>query len=158
MQALARARKVVTELTMATSRDFATMLDELIAADDALRSAGGHIEGVDFLNAMEALHSGRITITDDAAEALYGEIAAELPPADPRPSETVARPLPSLDPVAIERELGIRRARTGAELDALRRRFAFANHPDRVPPELRDRAEQRMRIANALVDEAKRSA
>ena len=40
----------------------------------------------------------------------------------------------------------------------MRRSFAFANHPDRVAPHLRQRAMIRMQVANMLIDEAKRRA
>ncbi len=45
-----------------------------------------------------------------------------------------------------------------SEIRSIRRAFAMRNHPDRVPAELRGRATQRMTIANALIDEALRSA
>jgi hypothetical protein len=39
----------------------------------------------------------------------------------------------------------------------LRRTFALKNHPDRMPPEQRERAMIRMQVANRLIDEAKRA-
>ena len=42
------------------------------------------------------------------------------------------------------------------DLKLLRRRFAKSNHPDRVPPAVRDEATRRMTIANSLIDEALR--
>ena len=45
-----------------------------------------------------------------------------------------------------------------ADLGRMRRSFAFANHPDRVAPHLRQRAMIRMQVANMLIDEAKRRA
>jgi hypothetical protein len=39
-------------------------------------------------------------------------------------------------------------------LNRIRREFALKNHPDRVPPRLRDLATQRMVAANALIDQA----
>lgn len=143
---------------MATmSRDFGSMLDELIAAEEAARSAAARVGGVDFLAAMDELQAKGIRIGDRTAADRYGEVAAEHAP-EPAVARPVRPPLPSLDPADIGRELGIDALRGVAALDAARRKFAFANHPDRVGPELRERAEQRMRVANMLVDQAKRNA
>ena len=143
-----------------TGRDFGALLDELITASEAERAASAHIDGVDFLAVMGELESAGIFGAGHAA-ASYGEMAAERqPPRQKAAEETVVPPppLPSIDLADIRRELRIDGVRKPAELDALRRQFAFANHPDRVVPALRERAEQRMRIANMLVDDAKRSA
>lgn len=141
-------------------RDFATVLDEMLV-DEAARRGWSDINGtsLDYLTVTEALHSGRIVISDDAAAATYRE-AMETRGADapPRPakagSATPPRPLPSTDPAEIARELGLDKA--GADLDLLRRRFAFSNHPDRVEPGLRVVAMARMQVANMLIDEAKK--
>ncbi len=147
---------------MATvSRDFATMLDELILADEADRASAATIGRADFLAAMEELQTGGLRVGDRMAAASYGEMASERPSkpapeaAAKRTAAAPAAPLPSLDPADIRRELGLDGLGDAAGLDAARRRFAFANHPDRVEPRLRQRAEQRMRIANMLVDQAK---
>lgn len=142
-----------------TGRDFATMLDEMLAAEEAARHGAGAIRGVDFLAAMDELRVGGIVADNRVAAARYGEVAGDDygDRAEPQPAPKPAiRPLPSLDPADIGRELGLAAQRTLSGLDAARRRFAFANHPDRVPSDRRERAEQRMRIANTLVDEAKR--
>ena len=139
---------------MDTSREFGAMLDELLAAEEAEAAGAARVSAVDYLSAIEELHSGRIVIADDVT-AQYRETAAEpvadlaLPAAPPL--------LPSLDPADIELELGLKGTRDPHEIDALRRRFAFANHPDRVAPELREHALQRMQIANMLADAAKRA-
>lgn len=141
----------------AMSRDFGSMLDELIAAEETARLAAARVGGVDFLAAMDELQARGVTIGDRTATDLYGEVTADRA-AEPAAARAPRVPLPSLDPADIGRELGIATLREVAALDAARRKFAFANHPDRVSPELRDRAEQRMRVANMLVDEAKRNA
>jgi hypothetical protein len=64
--------------------------------------------------------------------------------------------LPPIDPESIAVELGL--DRPGADFGQVRRSFAFANHPDRVPAHLRQRAMTRMQVANMLIDEAKRKA
>jgi hypothetical protein len=58
----------------------------------------------------------------------------------------------SLDPERILSELGLHRGASEADIPLLRREFALRNHPDRVPPELRDLATKRMMIANDLFD------
>ena len=55
---------------------------------------------------------------------------------------------------AIRQELNLRPGLTRAELQRLRRSFAASNHPDRLPQEFRADAEQRMKMANALLDTA----
>lgn len=58
------------------------------------------------------------------------------------------------DPQAVAAELAITEQMTSAELARLRRRFALANHPDRVAREERDVATRRMMVANMLIDGA----
>lgn len=120
----------------------------------------------DYLAVAEELHSGRIKVSDDAAEARYREaVEAELntllddvdaaPP--PIVAETEPAELLSIEPEAIAAELGLADAGP-TDLGRLRRAFALKNHPDRVPPGLRQRALQRMQVANSLIDEARRRA
>lgn len=54
-------------------------------------------------------------------------------------------------------ELHLTPSLTSTDLKLIRRRFAKANHPDRVPPAIREQASRRMTIANSLIDEALRS-
>lgn len=53
-------------------------------------------------------------------------------------------------------ELDLDEGETGLTLAAKRRRFAAANHPDRLPPEFRANATIRMKLANMLIDEVSR--
>jgi hypothetical protein len=57
-----------------------------------------------------------------------------------------------LDPNRILIELGLDTDYSESDIVALRREFALRNHPDRVLPELREIATQRMMIANDLMD------
>ncbi|MBC8716139.1 hypothetical protein [Ochrobactrum sp. Marseille-Q0166] len=57
-------------------------------------------------------------------------------------------------PAQIRMELGLHSKMNRAELQRMRRSFAASNHPDRLPEEFRLAAEQRMKTANALLDEA----
>ncbi len=54
----------------------------------------------------------------------------------------------------IAEELDISARDTETSLAEKRRRFAKANHPDRVAPQFRDNANHRMQIANLLIDQA----
>lgn len=56
----------------------------------------------------------------------------------------------------VAEELAITEDETGLTLAAKRRRFAAANHPDRLPAEFRSNATIRMKLANMLIDEATR--
>lgn len=137
------------------SRDFASLLDELIAADRAVAGGRQPIPTVDYLAVAEALDG--ITVTADAAAAEYRETSAidadleALFEAAGAPTEAML----SIDPAEISRELGLSVQRQAAELARIRRAFAFRNHPDRVAPHLRERAMQRMKLANMLIDEAR---
>jgi hypothetical protein len=53
-------------------------------------------------------------------------------------------------------ELHLTPALTSHDLKLIRRKFAMANHPDRVAPQIREQATRRMTIANMLIDEALR--
>jgi hypothetical protein len=121
----------------------------------------------DYLAVAEELHSGRIKVSDEAAKAEYREadegveaelsallddVDVETAPAEPKNVE-----FPSIEPDAIAAELGLDDA-APADFGKLRRTFALKNHPDRVPPHLRQLALKRMQVANGLIDEAKRRA
>jgi hypothetical protein len=75
---------------------------------------------------------------------LYGETRSQEPPP----------PVAPADDDAVAAELRLSTARSGEDLRRIRRSFAMRNHPDRVPDWLRDEATRRMRIANALIDDA----
>jgi hypothetical protein len=79
---------------------------------------------------------------------------AEPPPIEPTaPRAEPAAPL-SDDPEAIAAELGLSDAPTLADLSRARRRFMWANHPDRRPDAPRELANRRVAIANMLLDRA----
>ena len=87
------------------------------------------------------------------------EAAGEPPQvAPPRagPSAPRVEPVAPLsdDPDAIAAELGLSEAPTLADLSRARRRFMWANHPDRRPDAPRELANRRVAIANMLLDRA----
>lgn len=133
-------------------RDFASLLDELITASEQAEPApAAPTIPFDYLSVAEELHSGRIRVAEDAVEAEYREAAAPgSPPAEAAATREVLLPI---EPEAIAAELALDKV-GAAELTRIRRRFAFANHPDRVAPHLRERAMVRMQVANRLIDEA----
>lgn len=160
------------EVAIATGakRDFASLLDDLFAATDAVEEAGARPSiPFDYLAVADELHSGRIRVAGEAAAAEYretgadmaAEFAALLEQARAALADEHSSPqevLPPIDPDAIAAELGLNDPAAAADLGRLRRSFAFANHPDRVPPHLKQRAMIRMQVANMLIDEARRKA
>jgi hypothetical protein len=66
-------------------------------------------------------------------------------------------PPPSVEE-AIALELQLSDTLEPAELERMRRRFAYRNHPDRVGPAQQARALQRMTVANALIDQTLKAA
>lgn len=140
-------------MSVQASRDFAAMLDELLA-EHAAETGRDMRQSVDHLSVVEELHSGRIRIAERVAEAEYRDASGAEPAGEPS-NDT---PPPSIDPDVIAGELGLRglRAHLPKNYDRLRRDFAFRNHPDRVAEHLRAYAIVRMQIANTLIDEAKR--
>jgi hypothetical protein len=59
-------------------------------------------------------------------------------------------------PTEIATELGLGATMTPGQLTSRWRDFVWRNHPDRQPPEARERANTRMAIANTLYDRARR--
>lgn len=147
------------------------MLDDLFVASDKGDGVGIDDAGArpsipfDYLSVADELHSGRIKVSAteyrEAGADLATEFAALLDHAklalageEPKPEEK----LPPIDPESISVELGLDQPKQIADFSRMRRSFAFANHPDRVAPHLRQRAMIRMQVANMLIDEAKRRA
>ncbi len=162
-------------------RDFASLLDDLfVAAEPPATPEPRPTIPFDYLAVAEELHSGRIKVSGDAVSAEYrhssedfaaelkallgeleaGQTAGEAPKAGDQ-SDADSNDIPvealSIDPAAIAVELGLDGPAL-PDLSRLRRVFALKNHPDRVPTHLRQRALQRMQVANGLIDEAKHRA
>jgi hypothetical protein len=78
-------------------------------------------------------------------------------------SQTRSRETPSCTSISprseherVLAELHLTSNLTAHDLKLIRRKFAMANHPDRVAPRVRDQATRRMTIANMLIDDALR--
>lgn len=157
------------EAATGTNRDFASLLDDLfVAAEKPAEPAPRPAIPFDYLAVAEELHSGRIKVAEEAAaseyrqagEAIEAELEAlldEVGVEEPVRTEPLPIAPPSIEPDAIALELGLADA-APADFGRLRRTFALTNHPDRVPPHLRQIALKRMQVANGLIDEAKRRA
>lgn len=145
---------------------FSSVLDALPQESDAEREeVRAPSMAFDYLAVADELHSGRIAVSQDMVAQEYSEasrltelelemLLAEVVIED-SPEPEASKQL-SIDPSDIARELDL----GGADLEELariRRRFAFANHPDRLPMHLAASGMIRMQIANMLIDDACRS-
>jgi hypothetical protein len=117
--------------------------------DPFVRSPGAKdSEAGDFHRALESLQEVPGAAQRNSAPDFRAAYTAEA-------RHSAAAQAPPVSPIQAARafisklkpELGAR------ELTRLRRRFALAHHPDRVPPELRDEAARAMALANAHVDQ-----
>jgi len=70
------------------------------------------------------------------------------------PTSAPAKSLPSEDPDVIASELDLSKVTNRGELQRLRRRFLWTNHPDRRPDLPHELANRRAAIANMLIDRA----
>ena len=136
-----------------TTKDFATLLDEAIAEAEAQEAPAYSRTTIPFDVLAEG--QGGEPVSDAAAAAEYLFAMADAPPVAPLAPPAPLPDLPSTEPAAIARELKLTGREKPETLDRLRREFAFRNHPDRVAPELRQRAIVRMQIANRMIDDAK---
>ncbi|MFD1792983.1 hypothetical protein ACFSE0_15295 [Ochrobactrum teleogrylli] len=136
--------------------DFATVLKETEAnsgQEEAVRRSQINLASAFFSAGLgDSAAPSRPEI--DLAPLFYvEEKSAE---SDQRETErqAIAERMQNQSPDAIRRELNLHPGLTRAELQRLRRSFAASNHPDRLPQEFRADAEQRMKMANALLDTA----
>ncbi len=132
-----------------TTTDFASLLDQMLEADRETEfvSAARPSIPIDFLGLRQTPPTDPNAAVDYLFEAA-DNFAVEPP--QPEPAEQ-----PSILPFDIARELALTGREKPEALDRIRREFAFANHPDRVAEDMRDRAIVRMQIANRMIDEAK---
>lgn len=133
-------------------------------------------KAVDFAEVLESLFrsAGRDFGRRDAAPRVADSVTANLEQPEERPkawapplsivrylelreAALLARTVKPTDPQSIARELAINARMSFSDLNSLRRRFALANHPDRVPECDRDNATRRMMVANMLIDHALQS-
>ncbi len=125
--------------------DFELLIDELFGHDD--RPAGAPRPNRFSINSLEAAW----TLT---TASRGGVRERHILPRQPYLPETDGESGPEslLDPNKILLELGLNANFSEVDIATLRREFALRNHPDRVQPDLRALATERMMIANDLMD------
>lgn len=136
-----------------TTRDFASLLDEALASNDAEEPKATVRPKIPFDILGRRAADRTATVSDPEAAAEYLFAAADHFSIEPELSQLLEQP--SIEPFDIAQELRLTGRETPDALDHIRREFAFANHPDRVSEDLRDRALIRMQIANRMIDDAK---
>ncbi len=143
-----------------TFPDFATVLKEVEAdtgqARDSRNPQFGFASAV-FSAGLTDMSAA--TRQPDHLENLFDvEGPSETVPAPEQERQAIIARMEKQSPDAIRHELDLRPGLKRAELQRRRRNFAASNHPDRLPEEFRQAAEQRMKTANALLDTAMASA
>ena len=129
---------------------FHVVLDRLINQGDAPGGATSHWRPV----RRRAI--GR-SLADVAAPAACDTAAAQMY-IDADLSEAAPQGTPRSVEEAVALELQLSDDLEPAELERMRRTFAYRNHPDRVGPAHQARALLRMTVANVLIDQALKAA
>jgi hypothetical protein len=111
----------------------------------------GGLPGDDAAHRFHSALEGLSSFADVQGFVATGSLAnAYDVEADPQEASRMARPR-----YAAERAIAaVKGGLAERDLNRLRRRFAAMNHPDRVPPELREEAERAMASVNAEIDAA----
>ena len=125
------------------------------AEDDVKEEEGpGEIRGL--TSGFAGLGMGGTFVSGSQAAAAYLDLYEEPAPVPPEPEPLPPEPPPHLlriAPEEVAEDLALHGKESVDDLLARRRSFARENHPDGVPPDLRDNATLRMKIANMLIDE-----
>jgi hypothetical protein len=124
---------------------FELLIDELFAHDDRPAAAPGSNRFS--INSLEAAWSLAANSRTEKNDAMVGPKRPYSFEGDENKEADLL-----LDPNRILIELGLDANCSEADIVSFRREFALRNHPDRVVPELREVATQRMMIANDLMD------
>jgi hypothetical protein len=143
-------------MNMSESAKFEAFLDAL--QDEAASSASWRAA---FLNPLATTTPflwslDPQSVYAQSADDAFAEAAARAEPRENKPKSAAQRTLPRDDIEAIRRELQLATISTRAELQRARRRFMWANHPDRRADLPRDLATRRVATANMLIDRALR--
>jgi hypothetical protein len=136
-----------------TTRDFASLLDEVLATNGTEEPKAPVRSRIPFEILGRRAADRTATVSDPEVAAEYLFAAADHFSIEPDLTQIIEQP--SVEPFDIAQELRLTGRETPDALDRIRREFAFANHPDRVSEDLRDRAIIRMQIANRMIDDAK---
>lgn len=135
---------------MRSPAGFAEVLEE------ASRSAGIDLEGERGSARPRTVRPSRLEQISEIARELRMSMFSSLLESylEHQKPRKATRTLQPTDAQAVAAELSITERMTVGELNRLRRRFALANHPDRVDIDERDNATRRMMVANMLIDRA----
>lgn len=139
------------ETRMIRSPSFAEILDDLAQGGEP--APGSRAGRFSRLSDQDWAFS-TIGSDTDAAEPVRQDFEAAFF-SDAEDREVEARAF-DLDEDAIAAELGLAVATSLADLTRARRAFALGNHPDIVDSEFRSVANERMQIANMLLDRRRR--
>jgi hypothetical protein len=131
---------------------FGRVLEEVEGAYDASEGLGRPFEVpvIAMLSPGEARSDEAGAAWDQALA--FVESTRPPPAADPAPAPPAAPPSDDADSIAAELDLAA--ATNASDLRRARRRFMWANHPDRRPDVSPELANRRVAIANMLVDRA----
>lgn len=133
--------------------NFATVLKEMEAqhdGDDHAHRSHVHLSSVVFEAGLNPVANEAFAMK----KAMFPFDVQDFASEDNLAKRELANRMESQSPASIRNELGLHAGMKRIELQRLRRSFAAANHPDRLPQEFRMAAEQRMKTANALLDSA----
>lgn len=157
------AAAVMTNLNSRQRDEFLKALEEArrAAMDDAdepappRKPSTAQYASIEFRHAIERM-AGRLRayVSAGLLARLYADGHHRSPDRDVEPERAPLPPKSEHEQVLDE--LHLTPNLTPTDLKLLRRRFAKVNHPDRVPPGIREQATRRMTIANSLIDEALR--
>jgi hypothetical protein len=131
---------------------FDAVLDQLLEREPPPTAAAFRAHSGAAFDPTYAAAPASLGSAGDAAFALYED--ADLAGVG---AKATAEPLRSIED-AVARELSLSDDLEPADLERIRRRFAYRNHPDRVAPSLKGQALERMTIANVLIDQALKAA
>ena len=128
---------------------FHIVLDRLSDRDDASSGATSHWRPVPACDWTCLAEAAAPAAASFSAAQMYvdADLTEATPPAPPRSVEE-----------AVAQELRLSDDLEPAELERMRRTFAYRNHPDRVGPAHQARALLRMTVANVLIDQALKTA
>jgi hypothetical protein len=126
---------------------FGALLDQLAAGAESAGEAAPHRRPAPDFTWTGGNDPAEAAAPRAAVNSAYNDADASAVNDDPRSLEE-----------AVALELQLEAIHEPADLERVRRRFAFRHHPDRVDPLHRQEALRRMTVANVLVDKALKSA
>ncbi|MGG7518811.1 hypothetical protein ACQ3G6_13080 [Allorhizobium undicola] len=138
---------------------FQSVVDRLEDENEENREEDGHDDQATSFRIM-GLGTGFVKETGSAeaslqtVQSLYDDFLEDVPlPEEPQPPVMPAH-LSRLTPDEIRDDLGLSDEDDLQSLALKRRSFARLNHPDRVNAAFREQANQRMTLANQMIDQA----